>query len=64
MLREPNGFNPLLFIIYISHATVQFAEGISMAHACTTELQPAIADVLPSIAHTILSKVHQQTGHS
>jgi hypothetical protein len=28
-----------------------------MAHACTTELQPAIAQAMPSIAQTILTKV-------
>jgi hypothetical protein len=42
---------------FLFHARGQFAQGISMAHACTTELQPAINDVVPSIAQTILSKV-------
>jgi hypothetical protein len=46
-----------------SNATAQFAKGISMAHACSSELQPAIADVLPSIAQTILSKVGLPTKY-
>jgi hypothetical protein len=33
-----------------------------MAHARTTELQPAIDEIMPSIAQTILSKVPRGTN--
>ncbi len=46
----------------ISHASAQFAKGISVAHARTTELQPAIDEIMPSIAQTILSKVPRGTN--
>jgi hypothetical protein len=35
-----------------------------MAHACSSELQPAIAEVLPSIAQTILCKARATRTHA